>query len=303
MKRLVTLVSIVVFGSAVAAYQAPAQAPAPTPTAAQLEVVKLKDNLFVITSSTPGDAATFSGGNVSVFITDGGVTLVDTKLAAWGPALLEKVKSITPKPVTTIVNTHTHGDHTGNDDKFGKVEIIAHENTKANMAKMPAFAGDKAQFLPSKTFTTTWTQGKGNDQIELRYFGRGHTNGDAWVVFPALRVVHSGDIFARKGLLFMDGSNGGSGVEVPDTLAKAAEALTGIEAIITGHSTVMTVADLREFAEFNREFVNSIRDAKRAGRTVDEVEAAWTLPEKYKGYDPARTRLRGNIELIFKELK
>jgi hypothetical protein len=49
--------------------------------------------------------------------------------------------------------------------------------------------------------------------------------------------------------------------------------------------------------------VNSIRDAKRAGRTVDEVEAAWTLPEKYKGYDPARTRLRGNIELIFKELK
>ena len=70
-----------------------------------------------------------------------GVTLVDTKLAAWGQALLDKVKTITPKPVTTIINTHTHGDHTGNDDKFGKVEIIAHENTKANMAKMPAFAG------------------------------------------------------------------------------------------------------------------------------------------------------------------
>jgi len=167
MKRLVTLGSIVVLGATLAAYQAPQQPPV-IGTADKLEVVKLKDNFFVITSSTPGNAATFSGGNVSVFITDAGVTLVDTKLAAWGPALLEKVKGITPKPVTTIINTHTHGDHTGNDDKFGKVEIIAHENTKANMAKMPAFAGDKAQFLPSKTFTTTWTQGKGNDQIELR---------------------------------------------------------------------------------------------------------------------------------------
>src|SRR6185436_20509194 len=154
-------------------------APAPTPTAAQLDVVKLKDNLYVITSSTPGNPATFSGGNVSVFITDSGVTLVDTKLATWGQALLDKVKSITPKPVTMIINTHTHGDHTGNDDKFGKVELIAHENTKANMAKMPAFAGDKAQFLPSKTFTNTLTIGKGASQIDLHYFGRAHTNGDA----------------------------------------------------------------------------------------------------------------------------
>src|SRR6187549_3014983 len=166
LSRVLVLSGIVMLGATLAAYQAPAQAPAPTPTAAQLDVVKLKDNLFVITSSTPGGAG-FSGGNVSVFITDGGVTLVDTKLAAWGPALLEKVKSITPKPVTTIINTHTHGDHTGNDDKFGKVEIIAHENTKTNMAKMPAFQGDKAQYLPSKTYTTTLTVGKGKDQIEL----------------------------------------------------------------------------------------------------------------------------------------
>ena len=123
------------------------------------------------------------------------------------------------------------------------------------------------------------------------------------MIFPALRVVHAGDIFARKGLLFLDGTNGGSGVEVADTLARAAKTLSNVEGIITGHSTVMTVADLREFAEFNREFVNSVRDAKRAGRTVDEIEAAWTLPEKYKGYDPSPRRLRGNIELIFKELQ
>ena len=84
---------------------------------------------------------------MSVFITDSAASRSSTpSLAAVGSeALLDKVKSITPKPVTTIINTHTHGDHTGNNDKFGKVEVIAHENTKANMAKMPAFAeGDNA---------------------------------------------------------------------------------------------------------------------------------------------------------------
>src|SRR5215213_2612707 len=102
MQRLLTLGAIVALGATVAAYQAPAQTPAPTPTAAQLDVVKLKDNFFVITSSNPTPRESFSGGNVTVLVTDSGVTLVDTKLAAWGQALLDKVKSLTSKPVTTI---------------------------------------------------------------------------------------------------------------------------------------------------------------------------------------------------------
>src|SRR5262245_34140883 len=194
MRRFLVLAALIALGGVVAAYQAPQQPPV-VGTAAQLEVIKLKDNFFVIASSSPQPREAFSGGNVTVLVTDAGVTLVDTKLANWGQALLDKVKSITPKPVTTIINTHTHGDHTGNDDKFGKVEIIAHENTKANMAKMPAFGGDKAQFLPSKTFATTLTVGKGRDQIDLHYFGRAHTNGDAVLVFPGHRIAQMGDMF------------------------------------------------------------------------------------------------------------
>ena len=107
-----------------------------------IDIEKLKDNLYVLTSSKPGDPATFSGGNVAVFITDGGVTLVDPKLAGWGQAILDKLKTVTDKPVTRIINTHTHGDHTGNDGFFGTtVEIVAQDNTKANMEKMDAFKG------------------------------------------------------------------------------------------------------------------------------------------------------------------
>lgn len=296
MKRLLVLAGITALGASLAAYQSPA--PAAAPTAAQLDVVKLKDNFFVITASNPTPRESFSGGNVSVFITDAGVTLVDTKLAGWGQALLDKLKTITPKPVTTIINTHTHGDHTGNDDKFGKVEIIAHENTKANMAKLPAFAGDKAQFLPSKTFTTTWTQGTGKDQIQLYYFGRAHTNGDAVLIFPALRIAQMGDMFAWKDGPRCDTANGGSCVEYPKTLAGALAVLKNIDTVIPGHSAMMKVSEVREYQRFLADLVSSAQAAKKAGKSVDEATAAFSVA-KYPGYK--NENVKAAIQVIYDE--
>ena len=141
MMRAITLALIVTFGGltmAVAAFQAPA-----APSAAALAVTKIekvKDNLYVITGSSPTPRETFSGGNVGVFVTDAGVVIVDTKLAGWGPTILERIRTVTDKPVTTIINTHTHGDHTGSNEFFGaKVQSVVQENTKANMARMDAF--------------------------------------------------------------------------------------------------------------------------------------------------------------------
>src|SRR4051794_19064472 len=108
------------------------------PRATLPDAEKVKDNLYVIMASTPG--ADFTGGNVGVFVTDTGVVVVDTKVPSYGPDLIARIKKVTDKPVTTIINTHTHGDHTGSNEGFpASVEIIAQENTKANMMKMPAF--------------------------------------------------------------------------------------------------------------------------------------------------------------------
>lgn len=288
------------FGATIAAYQAPAQQAPIVGTAAQLEVVKLKDNFYVITSSSPTPRETFSGGNVSVLITDAGVTLVDTKLANWGQALLDKLKTITPKPVTTIINTHTHGDHTGNDDKFGKVDIIAHENTKANMAKLPAFAGDKAQYLPNKTFSNTWVMGKGKEEIQLYYFGRAHTNGDAVLIFPGLRIAQMGDMFAWKDAPRCDAGNGGSCVEYPKTLAAALTKLKNIDTVIPGHSPMMKVSDVQEYQRFLSDLVASAQAAKKAGKTVDEATAAFSVA-KYPGYK--NENVKGAIQVIYDETK
>src|SRR5713101_6856786 len=256
MKRsglLGVLLLVASLSMAVTAYQPPPQSAGPR----VIDIVKLKDQLYVLTSSTPGNPATFSGGNVAVFITDGGVTLVDDKLAGWGQAVLDKVKGVTSKPITRIINTHTHGDHTGNNGFFGaNVEIVAHENTKTNMEKMPAFQGENAKFLPGKTYKDTMSLGSGKDKIDLYYFGAGHTSGDTFLVFPALRILHTGDMFAWKDGPYCDRTNGGSCVELPRTLQKAIAGIKDVDTIIPGHSPMMAPQDLQAFQRFTADLLS-----------------------------------------------
>src|SRR5207249_11865305 len=104
MKRVIVLSALLAIGSlSLAAYQ-PAQPATPSQAAlAATKIEKVKDNLYMITGSDPTDRSMFSGGNTGVFITDAGVIVVDTKLAGWGQVLLEKIKTVTSKPVTTII--------------------------------------------------------------------------------------------------------------------------------------------------------------------------------------------------------
>jgi len=296
MKRMIVLGVVLVVGAlsiAVAAQQAQ--------TKQVIDVQKVADNYYVLTSSTPGNDATFSGGNVGVFITNNGVVLVDTKLAGWGQTFLDRVKSVTTKPVTMIINTHTHGDHTGNDDKFGtNVEIVAQENTKTNMAKMDAFKGAKAVFLPKRTFKDTLTLGSGKEQINLYYFGAGHTNGDAMVYFPSLRVLQTGDLFARKDAPRIDPANGGSGVAYPQTLSKAVATVKNVDVVVPGHSPLMKWSDLQEYQRFITDLLNEVQTAHRAGKSADAAAASIHLTDKYKGY--TSDGLKAAVQAIYDEL-
>jgi cyclase len=290
---------------------AAAQPPAAPAGPRVIDMQKLKDNLYVLTTSTPGNPATFSGGNVAVFITDGGVTLVDTKLNGWGQAVLDKVKSVTDKPITTIINTHTHGDHTGNNGFFGaNVEVVAHENTKTNMEKMDIFKQNNNRGMAKRTFKDKMTIGNGADQVDLYYFGPGHTNGDAWVVFPAHRIVHSGDIFANKGVPLIDGNNGGSMLHYSETLMKAYNGIKNVDTIINGHTPANTTwADLKEFADFNKDLLTWAQGELKAGKTPEQAAAEWKLPEQYKdkGYSanvsPLMGGMPGRIATLQKEMK
>jgi len=235
--RVLVLSALIAIGAAGTAVSGCRAKPEDGPKIATID--KVRDNLYVIKGG---------GGNTAAFITGTGVVLVDTKLPGWGQPILDKVRTVTDHPVTMIINTHAHPDHVRSNEFFPTtVDIVAQENTKVIMQRMPGFKGDNAKFLPKKTFSDRMSVLDGKDRIDLYYFGAGHTDGDAIVVFPALRAAHFGDLFAGKYPPTIDTSGGGSAIAYPGTLSKAVAGIENVDTIITGHSdTVMTWDDLRE---------------------------------------------------------
>ena len=292
-------------------------------TAEAIQIEKLRDKLYLLRGGGRtvqlGGVSLPSAGTTAAFVTTGGVVLVDAKLPGWGKPIMDKLGDITDKPLTTVINTHAHFDHVGGNVEFPEsVEVVAHENTAELMRDMRPVTGGPVQpdifkqsrgrGLPTRTFKDRMVLGSGEERIELYYFGRAHTGGDAWVVFPALRVLHAGDVFAHKAVPPLDANNGASGVEYPQTIAKALAALRDIDTVITGHyPTTLTMADLETYGGFVREFVQAVQAAKRNGRTIEEFVSTWKLPERFvkEGYlDIGNLRpLRPDVEVIWNETR
>ena len=259
MTRTGLLTAIVVVGLAVASVAAQ-RGPGIPPTGT---IRNVRGNLYMI----PGQ-----GPNTLVFLTKTGVVLVDTKLPNNGEAILKQVRTITDQPVSMIINTHSHPDHTGSNDYFpASVEVVTHENTQKWMAANPKTAANAAM-MPDRTFADRMRLGSGDDRIDLYYFGAGHTSGDAFVVFPAVRVMAAGDQMAWKMAPLIDPAAGGSVVALPDTLEKALKGVPNVDTVIEGHGGVSTWAGFRDYVQFNR----ALLDAAKAGmgkRTAEEIAA------------------------------
>lgn len=222
MTRFASLAAIVVAGSAASCLLGPQP----------LTLTKVADNLFVISDG-------YHSGNTAVLVRGEGVVLVDTKGAGDGQRILDLIKSVTDKPVTHILNTHTHEDHVGGNAFFAQhVEVIAHERTAARMTDMNEFRESTTKHgLPDRTFKDTLPLFSGSDAIEMYYFGAAHTDGDAFIVFRGLGVMHAGDTF--PGVNPAD-STGGSAQEYPKTMSRAVAGIAGVHTVIPGHAPVTT---------------------------------------------------------------
>ena len=248
----------------------------------EIGVTQVRDNLYLLSGG---------GGNTAAFVTSDAVVVVDAKNPGWGQPILDKIRELTPNPVTMLINTHTHGDHVGGNKEFpATVDVIVQENTRANMQRMDVPA--------DRSFADRMTIGSGADAVELYYFGPGHTNGDAFVVFPALRTVHTGDIFAGKGVPLVDPNNGGSVLHYAESVGKAYAGIANVDTIIAGHTPQpLEWAELATFVEFNQDFLAWAQGQLRAGRTPEQAAEAWTLPEKYAaaGYSANVSGLFGGL--------
>jgi len=300
MSRAGVLTSIVLVGLAAAGVAAQ-RGPRIPPTG---KIMPVKGNLYVIHGA---------GGNTTVFVASTGVVLVDTKLANNGDAIMSQVKTVTDKPVSMIINTHTHPDHNGSNDYFkdarATVEVVTHENTRKWVEANPQ---SKPAMKPDKTFADTLTLGKGKDQIDLYWFGAAHTNGDAFVVFKALRAMCVGDVMAWKMAPLIDPATGGSVIALPDTLEKAVKEIKNVDTVIEGHGDVNTWAGFRDYTRFNR----ALLDAAKAGlgkKTPEDIAASLKpqFPEftkevlltdlEYGGTPLSRAVI--NVNVAFQELR
>ena len=255
------------------------------------------------------------GGNTLVFVQKDGVVLVDTKLPNNGQAILDQVRTITDKPITTIINTHNHPDHVGSTDffreRFPNVQVIAQENTKK---WVEANAQYKREVVPSVTYKDRMTIGEDDDRVELYYFGVAHTDGDAFVVIPAAHAMFLGDVMAWNMAPLIDPPTGGTVIGLPDALEKAAATVKGVDTVIEGHGNVNTWEGYLRFTRFNRALLNAARAAYERGdppgAAVAELErnpefapllGTSLLPGLEYGNTP-KSRAHMNVNVAYQQL-
>jgi len=260
-----------------------------TPAPAQLKINQVKDDLYEI----EGD-----GGNVAVYITNEGVILVDDKYEPDYEQIVAKVKSVTAQPIKYILNTHHHADHCGGNVKFEPtVEIISTANARANIVnhKQP---NAPANLTPAQvTFTDETSVFLGGKEVRARYFGRGHTNGDAVIYFPALRTIHTGDLMAGTTPL-IDYAGGGSLIEWTKTLDGAMK--LDFETVIPGHGAVTNKAALLTYRNNVEKLRNRATGLVREGKSQEEVGKVMAAEF---GWAPTSVQAQWSLPGIMTELK
>lgn len=255
----------------------------------QLTISKVKDDLYEIV----GD-----GGNVAVYVTGEGVIMIDDKFEQDYDQIVAKVKSVTSEPIKYILSTHHHSDHSGGNVKFAPtVEIISTANARANIVekKQPNAPAD---MVPARiTFTDETSVFLGGKEVRAKYFGRGHTNGDAVIYFPALKVVHTGDLMAGNTPL-IDYPGGGSVVEWTKTLDGVLK--LDFDTVIPGHGPVSNKAGLQKYRDNVEKLRTRAQGLIRSGKSQAEVGEVMA---KEFGWAPNSLQMQWSLPGIMNELK
>ena len=226
-----------------------------------LTIEKVKDDLYNIVGN---------GGNVAALVTNEGVILVDDKFEEDYDAITQQLKSVTTQQVKYVFNTHYHSDHSGGNTRFLAVaEIISHKNSRANIVGNKQ-SNAAPNMRPARiVFSDETSLFLGGKEVRARYFGRGHTNGDIVVYFPAQRVIHTGDLVAGLTPL-IDYNGGGSIVEWSKTM-DAAVAAFDFDTVIPGHGAVANRAGLQTYRDNVAKLRTEVANLIRQGKTQAEV--------------------------------
>jgi cyclase len=249
--------------------QAPAaQTKAPAP----FNLIKIADDLYDIDGG--------GAGNVAVYITNEGVIMVDDKFEQNFDEIMANVKKVTNQPVKYILSTHYHADHSGGNTRWASVaEIISTRNAHDGIVQKKQSNAPDGMVPARVTFTDETDIFLGGKEVRAKYYGRGHTNGDAFVYFPALKVLHTGDMFT-SGTPLIDYPGGGSIVEWTKTLDAVMGGLD-FDTVIPGHGPVSKKADLLAYRNRAADMRTQVQTLIRQGKNRDDVARFMTAEYKW----------------------
>jgi cyclase len=273
-----------------------------------------------------------AGSNVAVQVGDLGPIVVDTGTAARADALLASIKRLTPRPVRYIINTHSHPDHVGGNEKIGaaglptsgrgvsqvgaglgaRAEIIAHEET---LNRMSAPAGAQAP-TPVVAWPTQTFSGRRKDffyngeGVQVVHLPSAHTDGDSVVFFRRSDVIVAGDVYSTVSYPMIDLQRGGSiagelaGLNQLLDLAVSGEKTEGGTMIVPGHGRISDEADLVEYRDMTTIIRDRIQDMVNRGMTLAQVQAAKPTMEYDGLYGAAPGWSTAQfVEAVFRGLK
>jgi len=245
--------------------QAAAQTKAPAP----FNLIKVADDLYVIDGG--------GAGNVAVYITNEGVIMVDDKYEQHFDEIMANVKKVTNQPIKYILSTHYHADHSGGNTRFSSIaEIISTRNAHDGIVQHKQSNAPNDMIPARVTFTQETDLFLGGKEVRAKYYGRGHTNGDAFVYFPALKVLHTGDMFTSATPL-IDYPGGGSLLEWPKTLdAVMNDKSLDFDTVIPGHGPVSKKADLLTYRNNAQKMLTRVQSLIRQGKSQDDVAKVMT---------------------------
>jgi cyclase len=244
-----------------------------------VNIERVKGDLYMISGE---------GGNVAVYVTGAGVILVDDMFYRNADDIVAKVATVTDQPIVYVLNTHQHDDHAGGNAKLRAIaNVVAHEQVHANLSDIqrPYYEDTPGTpiGLPNITFGDQLTVHLGGKEVRVRYFGPGHTDGDAFVYFPELKVLHTGDMFlsrtpaaaaAAAGKppgrnIYVDYVQGGSFLAFTRSLDGALQ--LDFDTVIPGHGPLSTRAEMMTFRNDVAAMRDRIEALIRSGATKQQV--------------------------------
>jgi glyoxylase-like metal-dependent hydrolase (beta-lactamase superfamily II) len=247
--------------------QAPAAAPQP-PTVPVFTPIRRNVGTF-----------TARGGTMGWLVTPDAVLVIDSQFADTAQMFLDGLKTRTPRKIDLLLNTHHHPDHTGGNKVLRPMvaKIVAHENVPGLQKKQAAAAKtEDAQAYADETFKDGWKVDIGKEKVSTKYYGPGHTSGDAVIFFQQANIVHMGDLMSHQRHPRVDRPAGASIRNWLVSLEKVTKDHSNDTIYIFGHSKVGAPVtgpkqDLLALRDYFSAMLDYVQKGIAAGKSADEI--------------------------------